>query len=117
MPPILAPVIRKIRIMAAELAPIERKTAMSAFFDLTNIIIDETILKAATNMISVRIRNITFRSTCRALIKVRFLSCQSNRRYDWPRRAFTAAETRSICKGLLEYSSMPVTASGKVKND
>ena len=72
MPPILAPVIRKIRIMAAELAPIERKTAMSAFFDLTNIIIDETILKAATNMISVRIRNITFRSTCSALIKVGF---------------------------------------------
>ena len=40
--------------MAAELAPIERKTAMSAFFDLTNIIIDETILKAATNIITKR---------------------------------------------------------------
>ena len=64
----------------APLAPMVRNTAISAFFDRTSMIIDEMILNAATRMINVRIRNMTLRSTRKALINVRLRCTQSKTR-------------------------------------
>ena len=76
--PMLAPVIRNTRIMLPLLAPIVRNTAISAFFDRTSMIMDEIMLKAATRIISVNIKNITLRSTRRAFKNPRLRSIQSN---------------------------------------
>ena len=82
--PILAPVIRNTRMMVPLLAPIVRSTAMSAFLDRTSMIMEEMMLKAATRMMSVRIRNMTLRSTRRALMKVRLRCSQSKARSSLP---------------------------------
>lgn len=50
---------------------------MSRPLSFTSMIIDEMMLKAATTMISVRIRNITLRSTWSALKKLELACCQS----------------------------------------
>ena len=58
-----APHMKKIRIIIPLVAPIVRRIAMSFPLSLTSIISPEIMLNAATIMISVRIRNITLRST------------------------------------------------------
>ena len=59
-----APHIRKMRITAPRPAPIVRNTAMSRVLSLTHHDKGlEITLNAATRMISVRMRNITFCST------------------------------------------------------
>jgi hypothetical protein len=78
--PIQAPHSRKIRMMAPLLAPMVRRMAMSRPLSFTSMISEEMMLKAATTMISVRIRNITFRSTCTAAKKLLLLACQSSTR-------------------------------------
>ena len=50
---------------------------MSRPLSFTSMIMLETMLKAATTMIRVRIRNMTLRSTSTALKKERLLCCQS----------------------------------------
>ena len=62
---------------APRVAPIVRNTAIAAPLSFTSMIRDEIMLKAATRMISVRMRNMTFRSTCNALKKLEFLCFQS----------------------------------------
>ena len=74
--PMEAPHNRKIRITAPLVAPMVRSTAISRPLSFTSMIRLETILKAATIMISVRIRNMTLRSTCTALKKLELASSQ-----------------------------------------
>ena len=68
-PPIDIPVRKNIFIIQFFDAPIARKTAISIDLLLTNIIIEEIILNAATVIIRVKIINITFLSTFKAFIK------------------------------------------------
>ena len=62
--PIAAPVMRKMRMIAPCVAPMVRRMAMSWPLSFTSMIRPEMMLSAATSTISVRIRNITLRSTC-----------------------------------------------------
>ena len=75
--PTEAPHIRKMRITAPRPAPKVRSTAMSRVLSFTIMIRDEITLNAATRMISVRIRNMTFCSTWTAAKKLLLLCCQS----------------------------------------
>ncbi len=75
--PIEVPVSKNILSKLVLPNPMVLSTAISAFFERTSIIIDEIILKAATRIIRVRIKNITFRSTCSAFKKFLFRSIQS----------------------------------------
>jgi predicted lysophospholipase L1 biosynthesis ABC-type transport system permease subunit len=65
MIPTLAPDRKNMRIIIALVAPIVRNIAISRLLSFTNIIRLEIMLKAATRIISVRIKNITLRSTSR----------------------------------------------------
>ena len=60
--PMLAPDSMKMRRIMPREAPIVRRIAMSRPLSFTIMIMPEMMLKAATRMISVRIRNITLRS-------------------------------------------------------
>ena len=64
--PTVAPHSRKIRRIAPLPAPMVRRMAMSRPLSFTSMVSEEMMLKAATTTISVRIRNITFRSTTTA---------------------------------------------------
>ena len=75
--PTEAPAMKKIRMMVPRGAPMVRRMAMSLPLSLTSIMRLEMILKAATRMISVKIRNMTLRSTCMALKKLALTRCQS----------------------------------------
>ena len=68
--PIAAPVIRKMRRIAPRVAPMVRRMAMSRPLSFTSMIRPEMMLSAATSTISVRIMNMTLRSTCSAVKKV-----------------------------------------------
>ena len=61
--PIAAPVIRKMRMIAPRVAPMVRRMAMSRPLSFTSMIRPEMMLSAATSTISVRIMNMTLRST------------------------------------------------------
>ena len=63
MTPMLVPAMKKIRITAPRDAPMVRRMAMSGDLSFTSMIRPETMLSAATRMISDRIRNITLLST------------------------------------------------------
>ena len=52
-----------MRSIAPRVAPMVRRMAMSRPLSFTSMVSEEMMLNAATRMISVRIRNITFRST------------------------------------------------------
>ncbi|MNJ66361.1 hypothetical protein D3C77_624310 [compost metagenome] len=69
-----APVMKKIRMTAPELAPMVRRMAISLPLSLTSMMRPEMMLSAATRTMSVSIMNITFLSTCRAEKKV-WLRC------------------------------------------
>ena len=75
--PIEAPVMRKTRMIEPCVAPMVRRMATSWPLSFTSMIRPDTMLSAATSTISVRIRNITLRSTCSAVKKAEFLCCQS----------------------------------------
>ncbi len=75
--PIDAPVIRNTRMIEPCVAPIVRRMPMSRPLSLTSMIRLEAMLNAATSTISVRIRNITLRSTCSALKNVELRCRQS----------------------------------------
>ncbi len=75
--PMEAPLRRKTRRIMARVAPMVRRIAMSRPLSFTSMIWPEMMLKAATRMISVRIRNMTLRSTWSALKKLAFDCCQS----------------------------------------
>ncbi|MNY25520.1 hypothetical protein D3C86_1593100 [compost metagenome] len=72
-----APVMKKMRITAPELAPMVRRMAISLPLSFTSMMRPEMMFSAATNTIRVRIMNMTFRSTCRAEKKVWFRCLQS----------------------------------------
>ena len=61
--PTLAPDRKKMRMIMPRVAPMVRRIAMSRPLSFTSMIRLEMMLKAATMMISDRIRNITLRST------------------------------------------------------
>ena len=75
--PIAAPVIRNTRMIAPCVAPMVRRMPMSRPLSFTSMIRLEAMLNAATSMISVRIRNITLRSTWSALKNVALRCRQS----------------------------------------
>ena len=61
--PIVAPVIRKILMIAPRVAPIVRSTAIARALSCTSMIMPEMMLSAATSTIRDKIANITFAST------------------------------------------------------
>ena len=61
---------------------------MSRVLSFTIMISEEMMLNAATRMMSVRMRNITFRSTVTAAKKLSFASVQSMMRIGWPGSAW-----------------------------
>ena len=69
--PMLAPDSMKMRRIMPREAPIVRRIAMSRPLSFTIMIMLEMMLKAATTMISVRIRNMTLRSISTALNEAR----------------------------------------------
>ncbi len=75
--PIAAPVITKMRMIAPRVAPMVRRMAMSRPLSFTSMIRPEMMLSAATRMISVRIMNMTLRSTCSAEKNEMLRCCQS----------------------------------------
>ena len=66
--PIDVPINKNIFIIAFLDDPIVLSKAISPDLALTSIIIEDIILKAATKIIKVKIKNITFFSTFKALI-------------------------------------------------
>ena len=68
--PMLAPVMKKMRITAARVAPMVRRMAISWPLSFTSMMRPEMMLSAATSTISVRMRNMTLRSTWSAVKKV-----------------------------------------------
>ncbi len=78
--PIEAPLRRKTRRIAPRVAPIVRMIAMSRPLLFTSMVMPVMMLKAATRMIRVRIRNITLRSTWSAAKKWELSCCQSTSR-------------------------------------
>ena len=111
--PTLAPQSRKMRSTLPLVAPMVRSTAMSRPLSFTSMISEEMMLKAATMMISVRIRNITLRSTCTALKKLLLASCQSRMRTGRPARARRISRfTARTRVGSCTKTSTCVAASG-----
>ena len=76
--PIDDPVRKKMRIIEPRVEPMALRMAMSRALSFTSIIMLERTLNAATMMMSVRMRNITFRSTSSALTKLALDWRQSN---------------------------------------
>ena len=99
--PIEAPVMRKMRMIAPCEAPMVRRMAMSLPLSFTSMMRPEMILSAATSTISVRIRNITLRSTCSALKKVELRCRQSTRKIGRPAASVTDLRNWSILSGLV----------------
>ncbi len=75
--PIVAPFKKNIFIIVFWLAPIVLRIAISICLFLTSIIKLEIMLKAATKIIRLKIKNITFFSVCIALKKASFENLQS----------------------------------------
>ena len=75
--PIDVPINKNIFIIVFLDDPIVLSKAISPDLALTSIIIEDIILKAATKIIKVKIKNITFFSTFKALINVLFCFFQS----------------------------------------
>ena len=72
--PIINPTKKKIFLIELFLTPIDFKIAISLVLFLTKIVNPEIMLKAATMIIRVNIKNITFLSTLRAEKKDLFIS-------------------------------------------
>ena len=112
----LAPLSMKIRRIAAREAPMVRKIAISRPLSFTIMIMLEIMLKAATTMIRVKIRNMTLRSISTALNRLEFACCQSTIR-TWPPRAVAISRRSSRTRsGSATKTSRLVTASGRRKN-
>ena len=75
--PIDDPQIRKIRMIPNFVMPRVRRSAMFLFLSLTNIIMLEIILKTATKIIKVKMKNMTVLSTFKASMKPELALCQS----------------------------------------
>ena len=80
--------------------PMVRRIAMSRPLSFTSMIRPEMMLSAATRMISVRIRNITLRSTCSALKKVALRCRQSIMKIGRCAAALTSLRKTSMRSGL-----------------
>ena len=85
-------------------------------FCFTSMIMLETMLNAATRMIRVRIRNMTFRSTLSAPKKVAWMSCQVRTKAPGISSARTRAATASTRSGSSTVISIFVTPSSMLKN-
>src|SRR2546430_1500685 len=94
--PIEAPLKMKMRNTMPREAPIVRKMAMSRPLSFTIMIMPEMMLKAATTMISVRIRNITLRSIATTLTMPALARCQSRMRACPPSAAAISRATRVV---------------------
>jgi hypothetical protein len=75
--PIDVPINKNIFTIAFFDEPIVLSKAISPDLALTSMIMEDIILKAATKIIKVKIKNITFFSTFKALINVLFCFFQS----------------------------------------
>ncbi len=87
-------------MIAPWVAPMVRMMAMSALLSFTSMIRPETMLSAATSTISVRIRNITLRSTCSALKKVALRCRQSTMKIGRWAASVTSLRKLSMSSGL-----------------
>ena len=100
--PIAAPVMKKTRRIAPLVAPIVRRIAMSRPLSFTSMIRPEMMLSAATSTISVRIMNMTFRSTCSALKKVTLRMRQSVVKTGRSGRLLDRGAKRADLVGIVE---------------
>ena len=82
-------------------APMVRRMPMSRPLSFTSMIRLEAMLNAATSTISVRIRNITLRSTCSALKNVALRCRQSIMKIGRLAASVTSCRNRAILSGLL----------------
>ena len=101
--PIDAPVMKNTRMIAPRVAPMVRRIAMSWPLSFTSMVRPEMMLSAATSTISVRIRNMTLRSTSSAEKKVT-LRCRQSVSSTWPVRGLLdrPAAARSTVVGIVE---------------
>ena len=94
--------MKKIRITAPDVAPMVRRMAMSLPLSFTSMIRPEMMLSAATSTISVRIMNITLRSTCRAEKKVWLRWRQSVMKICRPAAFSIFGRNSSIIVGIVD---------------
>ena len=112
-PPTAAPQSRKMRRIAPLPAPMVRRMAMSRPLSFTSMVSEEMMLKAATRMMSIRIRNITFRCTCTSSKKPLLVSCQSAMRTGRSASARRISQAASPERpGSRRKTSTWLTASG-----
>ena len=102
-------------MIAPRVAPMVRRMAMSALLSFTSMIRPEMMFSAATSTISIRMRNMTLRSTSSTPKNVLFRWRQSDmiigRLSTSPCSAFTA----SIRSGRDRKTSMAVTSLSRLK--
>ena len=109
--PMVTPTVTKIFIIAARLAPIVRRMAMSRVLARTSMIREERMLNTATNTISERTTNIAIRSTSKALKRAEFIWRQSTM-MPWPRTTlFKDARVSPTLSGSLTCISIMPTWS------
>ena len=113
--PIAAPVMKKMRMMAPDVAPMVRRIAMSLPLSFTSMMRPEMMLSAATSTISVRIMNMTLRSTSSAEKKVRLRWRQSVTKICRPAAASIGWRRASTSSGLETNSSIDCTMPSALK--
>ncbi len=114
--PMAEPVIRKMRSTEPRLAPMVRRMAMSWPLSLTSMVMPETMLSAATSTISVRIMNMTLRSTSRAEKKVTLRWRQSEISTGRPAALVSRSLVVPMSSGFSTNTSMALTLSSMKKN-
>ena len=100
--PISAPWIMKIAVIDDGDAPSVRRIAMSACLSVTVITCADTMLNAATAMISVRMMNITRFSICTARKKLAWLASSRGLRRSTLRRPASSRATRGAAIQVVE---------------
>jgi len=113
--PIEAPVIRNTRMIAPRVAPMVRRIAMSFDLSFTSMIRPETMFRAATMTIRVRMMNMTLRSTSRAAKKVRLRWRQSESSTGRSAAISIAERASSTRSALSRKTSTTVTSPSRLK--
>ena len=113
--PMAAPTMKKMRCTAPPVAPMVRRMAMSRPLSLTSIVRLETTFNAATPTMSVRMMNMTLRSTSIAPKNWAFCCSQSTIRPRPPTTPPITARAARTASGSATTISMPVTPSPRRK--
>ena len=84
---------------------------MSGDLSFTSMMRPDTMLSAATRMISDRIRNITLLSTWMASKKALLMSCHGTARVTGPAALVSAGSSAKSASGSVIITSIPLTRS------